>query len=312
MSIIRTVVLLAFCCVALISHAQQRDFNIKYRADTVYFNYMWQDAMRKEHSLQFSLPKSVIQRGDREFALLDETASRKYVLESMQAYARDYGKEKLVVRPTLTQDIEVEYRGTSDAENKQFLENLEIVYTKAVDAYLFNSFYTRYEGNSIMPDHARIVGRYTKAVRPIAQQMAYKVNTWQQRDQLNYVLNFLQAIPYDELQNRYTSNGAGFQTPYGLLFNNKGDCDTKSVAYAALLRNFFPDMKTVLIYLPGHMLIGLATDVHQGDKTLEHEGITYVLAEPAGPGILPVGKIGENSMTHINNAPMKIVSVGYL
>lgn len=312
MKINLVLVLLAFVCVAFISQAQQREFDIKYRADNVYFNYQWQDAARKEHALQFTLPRSVIQRGDKEFALLDESGSRKYVLASMQTYARDYGQGKIVIRPTLTQDIEVEYRGNSAAENKTFMKNLEAIHTKAVDAYLFNNFYTRYEGNSVMPDHARIVGRYTKAVRPVAQQMAYKINKWGQREQLNYVLNFLQAIPYDELQNRYTSNGAGFQTPYGLLLNNKGDCDTKSVAYAALLRNFFPNLKTALIYLPGHMLIGLATDVHQGDTTLEHEGVTYVLAEPAGPAMLPVGKIADSTRQNMSTSTPKVVSVGYL
>ena len=50
-------------------------------------------------------------------------------------------------------------------------------------------------------------------------------------------------------------------------------------------------MRTMMIYTPGHAFIGLGIPSTSTDRTLNINGATFVLAEPAGPAILPLGMI---------------------
>jgi hypothetical protein len=80
-----------------------------------------------------------------------------------------------------------------------------------------------------------------------------------------------------------------------MLAENRGDCDTKSVAFAALAHLLFPKVPSALVLVPEHALLALGLAPEPGDRVVRLQGRDWVLTEPVGPDTPPVGQIGEDS-----------------
>jgi hypothetical protein len=87
---------------------------------------------------------------------------------------------------------------------------------------------------------------------------------------------FIQSIPYSTS----TTTDAGFQTPIGMFAQNRGDCDTKSVALAAILRGY--GINSVMVTMPEHMFMGVEIPASPGDHTFVYRGRRFVSVEPTG------------------------------
>jgi hypothetical protein len=70
--------------------------------------------------------------------------------------------------------------------------------------------------------------------------------------------------------------------PTEVLVNDHGDCDSKSVAFAALYRNL--GSPVLLIELSHHVLIGAEMRPGPGEKYVLVDNRYYVIGEVAGPG----------------------------
>jgi hypothetical protein len=105
----------------------------------------------------------------------------------------------------------------------------------------------------------------------------------------------VQSIPYSPLESRITSSGAGFNPPAKLLWENQGDCDSKMTLSATILRALMPRIDMVMIYIDQHALIGIAITGEAGEMTIDYQGITYLLAEPTGPALYPLGTLTPES-----------------
>ena len=153
------------------------------------------------------------------------------------------------------------------------------------------------QGHSIHPDYERLVKKY----QPLMHQVAFSVDdsSLSQRQLANKLLNFLQAIPYDDLKQRDLEYFAGFITPPILFAQNKGDCDSKSVAFLAIAKNLFSNTRGILVLIANHAFVGLELQPQGKEQVLEHNGIAYVLAEVVGPAILSFGVIGTRSKAAI-------------
>lgn len=60
---------------------------------------------------------------------------------------------------------------------------------------------------------------------------------------VNLVLSWVQSIPYNKLEERLNSNGAGYLPPLSVVVNNQGDCDSKAVLMTNPVRPLLPDAK---------------------------------------------------------------------
>lgn len=164
----------------------------------------------------------------------------------------------------------------------------------ARETFLKDRSYT-VDGRIRRPDYQAIARASVRDLRPLARALAAHTAGRPPREVIDLALQFFQTIPYDTLTSRLTSNGAGFAFPVAMLADNKGDCDTKSVAFAAVMRTLFPDRAIILVLLPDHALIGMDLPRRPGDRTIRHRGRHVVLMEPVGPAQLPVGQIGDQS-----------------
>lgn len=253
------------------------------------------------HELDFQLNTKLLRTAQKEFKPFNNRTSNDFVYKKMKEYTdkNNSYKSKIKVK-RVRSGFELEAEGSSEILVKQAMRELKKVSQSAMDEYVETNYYKYMNEVSIRPDHARIAHKYVQLMRPVAEAIAEKVNSKNPRDVVNYALSFMQSIPYDVLKSRYFSNGAGFQVPYGLLMGNKGDCDTKSVALAAILRNFYPRLRMIMVYVPGHAFVGMAFPKASGDKAISFGGTSFILAEPVGPNQSPLGIVSPRSLEKLS------------
>lgn len=168
---------------------------------------------------------------------------------------------------------------------------------QARDAVYRDLAYTRDPGlgaDVLRPDYRRIARNAANYLEPLARAIAAR-SAPAARARIGLALAFLQTIPYDRLDDRNLANGTGFAVPAQLLHLNRGDCDSKATALAALLEHLAPAHDTAMILLPGHAVLGIDLPPRPGERTIEVNGRSYVLMEPAGPAVLPIGRVSRAS-----------------
>jgi len=79
------------------------------------------------------------------------------------------------------------------------------------------------------------------------------------------------------------------------LWENQGDCDSKVTLFASLLRSLIPKVSVALVFINNHALIGISIPARANEQTITVNGVTYLLADPTGPALLPAGRLGETS-----------------
>jgi len=285
-------------CLALLmplqASANQLYYNKQHLGGDIKFYYKWQDNKRNVQKLNFALPAYAVDDGAKEFKPINNQDVKNYIFKGIKKYISQKGYRIDVVRNYESFDFRSDGRITRASFNAQ-VDNVQQQIPRLEKQFFKERMYTVY-GNNFMPNHKAIAKKYVSAMRPVASAMSANINTKNSRELVNYVLNFMQSIPYDILKNRYSSNGAGFQTPYGLLLGNRGDCDTKSVAAAAILRNFFPRQRIIMVYVPGHAFVGFNfRNPRSSDEILRIGGTDFILAEPVGPRLASLGTIAESS-----------------
>jgi hypothetical protein len=124
------------------------------------------------------------------------------------------------------------------------------------------------------------------------------------RQYMGLLLAFLQELEYeippDEDDGRRT---LGLRVPTDVLVSGKGDCDSKSVAFASMWRRFPTSL--VFILVPGHALVGVEAQVYPDEESVRVGNRSYVLCEVAGPAkTRPGGKSISGSFEYLLIEPM--------
>lgn len=272
--------------------AQQMAFASKPSGADMRMAYRWRDRDQRVQQLEFRLPLEDLQRGRTEFQPFDNAAMADATYAAVKAYASKASSPSLTLSVVRNRDgYEVKAEGLDRAEMDAHLQEMQRIRDDTVARYLQQTFYSKVDETHVMPDHPRIAARYAPALSPVQRALRQTLAGEDMRGTVDYLLSFLQTIPYNTLQSRYTTNGAGFNTPYALLVENRGDCDSKSVALAALLRGLFPTLPMTMVYVPNHAFVGLAVPRGPADYALQLGGRVFVLADPTGPRLMRLGEV---------------------
>ncbi|MDF2179008.1 hypothetical protein P2G88_12175 [Aliiglaciecola sp. CAU 1673] len=287
------------------ANAQQLSFNKEQTDNSLALSYRWRDADKVEHQIAFNLDKSKIFNQFRNLKSYQPQIAQRYIMVAMQKAAQqvDPRQARVQVRK-VGQDVRVEIKGASPLLQQKWEETFRTLRHTAFDDYLATNYYARFQSylgqEGIKPDHARYSAESAEPLLPAAQALyELLLDNSQPRAYVNLLMGWLQTIPYSPLENRIDSNGAGFLPPSGVLLNNMGDCDSKTTLAVTLLRSMLPNMPLVFIYLPDHALLGLQLPYREQDATIEIEGMRYLLAEPTGPALMPIGEIAATSKAAI-------------
>lgn len=105
------------------------------------------------------------------------------------------------------------------------------------------------------------------------------------RDKVAAIFRFIQSIPYEEVPDLADGKDrCGMRTPLITLLNG-GDCDSKSVLMAALIRSKkLADVVIVTLTMrdgSGHAILGVHVTPNSSDQTVSSGGKRFVLAEAA-------------------------------
>lgn len=286
-------------CVHFNAHSQQIVFNKNQQNSEIQFNYVWQNHQQQDTKLSFSLPlRQVNQQNHKKF--VPDLAQQYVYIELHKAARKIDPREARVQIQNRGQDILIQVNSRSDKLLNKWQQLMAQSQTKAFDQYLEENYYSHfisYMGQkAVKPDHLRYITENNTALLPIAQAVYDKLPTNSEtRAYVNLVLSWVQSIPYNELENRLTSNGAGYLPPLSVVANNQGDCDSKTVLMASLIRSLLPDVSMAMVFLPGHALLGVVLPFRTNEQTINIDGLDYLLMEPTGPAKIPLGEIANSS-----------------
>ena len=283
--------LVALVAFASGAQAQQLDFKRVSRSGDELLSYRWRDYLRQEHSVAFTLTRQAIREAEDSFA--------QYSLQDMwQVVERDLRDEVARfgtgarIKITRTSDG-VHWTVESHPQDlDQLTKKVEARLRKSQHDYLARHLRKMVGERRIVVDFAAAANAQQGPLRAVAKALGdMPAVPSEDRGRVQLALSFFQAIPYATLDDKQRQGG-DFLPAAALLAENRGDCDSKAVALAAVLRNFARFRKLVVVTMPGHAILGVEMPAEPGDATIRQGGRLYVALETAGPSILPVGRVG--------------------
>lgn len=292
-----------FCC--LPAQAEQRKFNKTDEGNRLKLSYEWLTQSQLPLELSFLLPKDKLNsqfKSKKNY--MPDIAQRHVYIELMKAAQKVNPKEARVKILKRGRDYKISVSSRSPELVQKWQKNMEDKQQQAFDEYLEENYYTRFVNHlgqeGVKPDHIRYLQESRDLVLPAAQAIYDKMEPGSDsRDYVNLLMSWIQNIPYDQLENRLTSNGSGYFSPAEVMTNNLGDCDSKTTLAASLMRALLPNLPMVMVYLPDHALLGAVLSHRNNEQTLNVNGMEYLLMEPTGPALLNIGQISKDSKADI-------------
>lgn len=276
------------------------EHTVDYGTEKDTYNYQWQDHTQTEHQISFSLSSQLINNHFRRFKRYNSEEAINYIHREVLREASKFNPRELRLEFTKHFNY-IDYQLTSSDKDKLMTaqQSIEKIKLSAHQDYLEKNYYIKFSApwhkQAIKPDHLRFVKESFPDIKPIAHAIQSKYPNARPQALINFVLSWIQSIPYADLEDRSTSSGVGFNPPLRLLSHNQGDCDSKTVLAASIIKTIYPRLNIALIYLPEHALIGFHLPIRKGEKYIDIEGLKYLLAEPVGPAKLPIAQVDDKS-----------------
>lgn len=285
--------------ISLVSNAQQTKFNKALASDVINFDYQWIDLDNTARNLAFSLAKKNVYQ-QKHLKFVPEIAQKFVYIELLKAAREIDPREARVEIQQVAQEVRVKINSRSATLIESWKMSMQTSKQQAYEHYLEKNHYvyfnTPFGQQGVKPDHIRYIDENKLALLPVATAIYNQLPTDSPpKDYVNLILSWVQSIPYNTLENRLESNGAGYLPPMSVIANNQGDCDSKSALTAAIIRALLPDVKILMIYLPNHALLGIGLPHLLEKDIFVVEGHDYVLMEPTGPAAMPLGSVASNS-----------------
>jgi len=285
--------------------AKQIRFSKQPQDEHFIFNYQWLDHSNQPQSLSFSLTKPALFERFRMLRSFQSEFAQKTIMRSVRKQIR---KEPLKGAQAffLQQDgnMVVQVKGLKDEDVALAYQKVKEIEQEATKQYFtknyFQLFKTHDDESGVKVNHVSIANDSVADFKQLKPIILDKVSVENIRMVTNYVLSFVQSIPYSTLESRITSSGAGFNPPAKLLWENQGDCDSKMTLTATILRALMPRINMAMIYIDQHAFIGIAIPADAGEMTIEHQGINYLLGEPTGPALYKLGELSPESELAVN------------
>jgi hypothetical protein len=172
-----------------------------------------------------------------------------------------------------------------DAEARRFYQFMKLRFADEWDAVtdaLVRERGLRFDGRRIQIDYDGLAARAAGPLADCQRALRWVAGRGGERRLLGVFLAFLQGIPYEVPPDRTSGPKTfGLYVPTEVLVGNHGDCDSKSLTFAALWRRV--DVPLVLVRVPGHMLLGVAVRPGPGERFVRLGNRYFVLCEVAGP-----------------------------
>jgi hypothetical protein len=291
-------VLLLAASVSASVDAQQLDFKRVTRGDEL-LSYRWRDSGKHVRTVSFTLTRQAIREAESSFAEFSLEAMWRVIERDLQEEVERFGDgAEIEIRRAgdgLRWKLQAPDQKTLDQLNPLIQERLG----KSQQAYLSRYLRRTASGKRIVVDFAAATRALQSPLRAVARALGEVRDVPNdERARIALALGFFQEIPYATLEDKHRQGGDFLPAP-ALLAQNRGDCDSKAVALAAVLRTFTRLRKLAVVTMPDHAILAVEMPAEPGDTTIRQGGRQYVALEPAGPLMAPVGRVSPNTAKYL-------------
>lgn len=284
------------------AEAQQFDFSRVTRSGDERLSYRWRDLDRREQATAFTLTRQDIR--DAEASFMDFSFDGMW--EDISANLRDetvrFGNGAQIEIHRVGDRLSWTVKARDPASQEALVRNLNGRFQRAQKAYLDRHLRQRLDEGRIMVDFAAATRALQEPMRPVAKALGATPGIADDdRARVTLALAFFQQVPYATLGDA-ARRGGDFLPGPALLAQNRGDCDSKVVALAAVLRTYTPWRKLAVIVMPGHAVLGIDLPARPGEQTVRAQARQYVVLEPAGPAMAQVGDVAPGVAKYLAEA----------
>lgn len=292
----------------------QKKFEEKIGNSVIQLTYNWNGFNNSVNNISFFLDKYEVKNSYADFKKPTPIDVSKYVFSNIDNDIKkiNLSQNRYKIELINSQKPVINYK-ISGKINQQLVSQIESALKfrekKHTEEFFKKNYFLWNEKEALVSiDYAKISKIYIPKMLPVSNAFRIKNNNniYNRRIVINDILSFYQSIPYDTLT---SDRGAGFSTPLRFLHENKGDCDTKLVAINSTVKSIYPDIKSIAIVLPNHVLLGFNVPANNNDKKVLINGITYVLTETAGPSLVPLGVIDPKNEDLMKTRNYSIISL---
>lgn len=188
---------------------------------------------------------------------------------------------------------------------RQLMATLAAEQQKALNDYLSKGYYYLLDdpikGKGVIPDHLLFMQDALGQLQPVADAFIANYGKNNIRQIAAQLTAWVQQIPYRDLDNRIESNGNGYAPPVQLIFDHSGDCDSKAVLWATVMRLIFPTLMIKIIYLPNHAVIAAQVPATDTEQVIDFADSSLLLIDPTGPAPLKLGQVGDEYQTALQS-----------
>lgn len=300
------------CLISSVSWAEQLFFQRQAENNQLNFAYQWRDLDNNSRQISFQVPQTGFLQTPVNFRPLSPSRIHREIKPHLRRFAHENGWRDVDIKlPHSGESIEINVRGSTAEQNRQRMQALidekERLQKEVMRRNYYNLLVDHTRRQGFKPDHVRIANESQTTVQSLAQAFASKLGEDRTPyDSLRLILGFVQSIPYAELDNRFSSPGAGFHTPARLLFENRGDCDSKVTLIAALFSALHPETESLIVYLPGHAMFAVDIEPEEEDYWVRHDERRFLLVEPTGPARFEPGRIGDRYVPHVYSGALVV------
>lgn len=292
-----SVALLAMLLATGTAGAKQIVFGRHMDKGSVEYSYRFNDAEGHIRSLRFRLPEATVLRSQREYRPIDSPevahSLKKRVEQTIDEYVRPLGGTITVNIERKKGSLSVHYEVKLPPNRATAAVEAEVERrAETATSETYAAYYNVRDGAGaeVRPDFARIVPRAAADLKPVAEAIA--AATSDERERIALALAFIQSIPY-AVPNRRSQGG--FVMPAAFFDLNRGDCDVKSAALAAILMTLLPNRSIAMVLPPEHALLAVDIPSAGDEAKIVVNGRSYVLLEPTGPALWPIGRVAEET-----------------
>lgn len=272
--------------------------------DQYQFQYVWQTPTGIQYNITMAQDIEAIHQSFRKYRGYDLERANRELRYQLLRYAKQQGWRGIdVTLSAREQQLNIVRRGRLASDD--VVANMHAAHERLFTEYLREHYYNRMTGVAgqvgIKPDHIAIAEASHEIILPLANAFRDLLGENTQRTYLEAVLSFVQGIPYQDLADRLTSSGAGFNPPARLLLEHQGDCDSKVTLMGALLRELMPDVPVYAVYVPDHAFLALRMSQREGEQSITIDDQSLLVVEPTGPALLKIGELGETAARYVSS-----------
>ncbi|MGQ0585293.1 MAG: hypothetical protein ACT4O6_25420 [Reyranella sp.] len=274
-----------------VAEAQQLDFSRVTRSGDERLSYRWRDLDRREQVTAFTLTRQDIRDAEASFRDFSFDGMWDDISANLRDETARFGNGARIEIRRVGDRLSWTVKARDPASQEVLVRNLNERFQRAQKAYLDRHLRQRLDEGRIMVDFAAATRALQEPMRTVARALGATAGIADDdRARVTLALAFFQQVPYATLGD-VARRGGDFLPGPALLAQNRGDCDSKAVALAAVLRTYTPWRKLAVIVMPGHAVLGVDLPARPGEQTVRAQARQYVVLEPAGPAMVPVGDV---------------------